>query len=333
MRLMVSMRLCFSYKQKMQKTQINSQLENAGDLLSKIPGPSGSGKPLKMVVVTAIVLLIGFLIYGLAWRILAARIEQQITSLSTPSETNAFILNYKSLTVSGFPGWLKSSITQPKLYIASTKKLLWTSDVVFLKTRPWDFSTIDFNASGQHTVYKNKSIYDIKFDQLSGTINSANGLKIELRSDGIKLPKNLRLILGRDIKSFALSAQLNGLLKSLQKTDVEKWRDGGGTVELERFNIIYGSLKLNSKGTLSLDKNLQPIGALSARIIGHQETIDALRNARIINSTQAFTARLIFAAMQKSSPLGPQLDVPISIQDQKLSIGPAAVMTLPDLWQ
>jgi len=330
---MVSMSPCFSYKQQMQKTQINTQLENSGHTVSSELTPSGQTKPLKWLIMTAIVLLIGFLIYALAWRMLAARIEQEISALASPSENSSFILSHKSLTVSGFPGWLKATITQPKLYNASTEKLIWTSDVVFLKTRPWNFSTINFNAPGQHTAYNKKSTYDIKFDRLSGTINSADGLEINLRSVGIKLPRNLGLILGREIKSLGLSFQLNGLLQSLQKTDVGKWRDGGGTVELERFNITYGSLKLNSEGTLSLDKNLQPIGALSARIIGYQETIDALRNARIINSTQAFTARLVFAAMQKSSPLGPQLNVPISLQNQQLSIGPVAVLAVPDLWQ
>ena len=57
---------------------------------------------------------------------------------------------------------------------------------------------------------------------------------------------------------------------------VQTWRDAGGTVEIHSFHILWGPLGIDSAGTVALDGEMRPIGALTADITGYGDVIDAL---------------------------------------------------------
>ena len=54
------------------------------------------------------------------------------------------------------------------------------------------------------------------------------------------------------------------------------WRDAGGTIELERLALRWGTLAINGSGTLALDAELQPLGSFSGGIAGYDELLSAL---------------------------------------------------------
>jgi len=110
-----------------------------------------------------------------------------------------------------------------------------------------------------------------------------------------------------------------------------RWRDDGGTVEIQRLALGWGPLSVTADGTLALDEGLQPQAALSAHVTGYGETVDALLRAGMVKPRAAFIAKLALGAMAKTPANGgpPEIAVPVTIQDGKLYVGPAALLVMP----
>lgn len=112
------------------------------------------------------------------------------------------------------------------------------------------------------------------------------------------------------------------------------WRDLGGTVEITALELRWGPLKIVALGTLALDGNLQPLAALTATITGFNEAIDALTVAGAIQKNEADGAKSLFKLLAKPPRLlggPPEIVMPVTIQNQRLSVGPVALMTLPPI--
>ncbi len=173
----------------------------------------------------------------------------------------------------------------------------------------------------------------VSADHRTPTANVALGVL------GITLPKpgaqgQRRLPLGRRIDTVTLEATVLGPLAGrLGIDDIVKWRDGGGTVEIETLLIHWGPLNFRATGTLALDQDLQPLLAMTATITGFNETIDALTKARAIKARDANTAKMLLSLLaRRPEGSGPaELKVPLTVQDGKLYVGPVALMKVPRL--
>ncbi len=160
------------------------------------------------------------------------------------------------------------------------------------------------------------------------------GLRFTIIAEGVNAPALVRLPLGNALQRVLLEARLVGdfplenVLESLGA-----WRDQGGTLELDKVDIRYGQLGVQASGTLALDRNLQPIGALTARLEGFLGAIDALREADIIRTRDAAMAKLVLGSLAKRpAGGGPRvLSLPLSVQDRKLSAGPVPLMEIPEI--
>ena len=163
---------------------------------------------------------------------------------------------------------------------------------------------------------------------------SAPDLRFTIAAEGVNAPALERLPLGNALQRVLLEARLVGdfplenVLESLGA-----WRDRGGTLELDKVDIRYGQLGVQASGTLALDRNLQPIGALTARIEGFPGAIDALREANFIRPRDAAMAKLVLGALaRRPAGGGPRaLSLPLSVQDRKLSAGPVPLMDIPEI--
>ena len=163
---------------------------------------------------------------------------------------------------------------------------------------------------------------------------STPDLRFGIAAEGVNAPALARLPLGNQLQRVLLEARLVGdfplenVLESLGA-----WRDRGGTLELDKVDIRYGQLGVQASGTLALDRNLQPIGALTARIDGFPGAIDALREAGIIRPRDAAVAKLVLGALaRRPAGGGPRaLRLPLSVQDRKLSAGPVPLMEIPEI--
>lgn len=110
------------------------------------------------------------------------------------------------------------------------------------------------------------------------------------------------------------------------------WRDAGGTVELRSLVVRWGPLDLTADGTLALDSELRPIGALSASIAGVDEAVASLLAEGSIGAAEAAAMRVAFNLFARiTSSSGDRVNVPITAQDGRIFVGPVAVARIGPL--
>lgn len=138
----------------------------------------------------------------------------------------------------------------------------------------------------------------------------------------------------RVIRTAQLDADLVGRLEPGRLSEaLNAWRQGGGTLEVRKVRLDWPPLAIAGDGTVSLDERLQPIAAFSARITGFQDTLRALETQGIIPRGQSSSA-LVILNLLSNTPRGsdtPELTIPVSVQDQRLSVGPFNVLEIPDV--
>ncbi len=156
-----------------------------------------------------------------------------------------------------------------------------------------------------------------------------------LNLEDVELPEDVSEGLGPSIEHLTLDASLVGPMPGEAKRDaIMAWRDAGGTVELNSLSLRWGPLGLSTQGTLALDKELRPMGALTADIVGYGDVIDALILSDVIPLGDAFMAKVAFNVMaEKPADGGPPVlrRVPLTAQGGDLFVGPVAFAKLPPL--
>ena len=160
------------------------------------------------------------------------------------------------------------------------------------------------------------------------------GLDLVFRLEDVVLPVEDGLFLG---PAFS---RLQGEIRSAiafpsgpLADSARSWRDEGGTLEISNLIVHWGPLAVEGEGTLALDKALQPMGAMSARIRGFEETLDLLAGRGIMAPGEAATAKIILGLLARRPEEGaaPVLKTPLSLQDLWLSAGPVRVLKLRPL--
>ena len=142
--------------------------------------------------------------------------------------------------------------------------------------------------------------------------------------------------LDRTVRTFRLDADLVGPVRPGRLSEaLEAWRNGGGTLEVRHLLLDWPPLTIDADGTMALDDRLQPIGAFSTRITGFSETIDTLESCGVLAEGEATSAQVILSLMARTPPGGePELTVPVSVQDQHLSVGPVDLLDVPEVrWE
>lgn len=108
------------------------------------------------------------------------------------------------------------------------------------------------------------------------------------------------------------------------------WRDSGGTVELDRFALRWGSVGMHGSGTLALGPDLQPIGAFSGGVSGLDQLIAGLAQAGQLRIGDMTIARLGLAALAKPGPDGkPEVSTSFTIQNGQMYLGPLKLGPVP----
>ncbi len=153
---------------------------------------------------------------------------------------------------------------------------------------------------------------------------------------GVVMPEGPHAVLGRNIGALEAEIELPGgpNLKPSSRLRLSAalgdWRDAGGTVEIKRLHLDWGGMKFDGDGTLALDSDLQPVGAMKARIQGYRDLVDGLVRARQIKERDADMAKFVLNMVARATPGGENtVTVPVTVQDRRLFIGPAGLMNLP----
>jgi len=105
----------------------------------------------------------------------------------------------------------------------------------------------------------------------------------------------------------------------------------GGVIGVKELIIWYGPMEPETVGTMALDRELQPIGSLTAQVQGYAEAIDAMRISGMISGGDAFGAKLLLGGLSKADPSTGKsvLNIPLSLQQKTLHAGPIALAKIP----
>lgn len=152
-----------------------------------------------------------------------------------------------------------------------------------------------------------------------------------LEAAEVTLPDRPRLPLGQRIEEAGLDALLIGEIPpGAPEAALAQWRDAGGQLEVRRLALVWGPMTLEAEGNASLDRELRPIGAFTARIRGLLETLDALARDGAIPSGQVLAVRIAVMALGGTVGDGEDADIelPITLQGGRLFLGPVPLFRI-----
>ncbi len=158
--------------------------------------------------------------------------------------------------------------------------------------------------------------------------NAPDGIDLALRSDELELePGTLPVEFPRTVKLMDLQTTVTGLLKGdASPQNLAQWRDDGGTLEITKLHLQWGDMDISASGSLALDDQMRLIGALTARIKGHDQLLNIAVNSGAMDRDHLPAARAVLGLLAAAA--GGVLSVPVRLQDGKLFLGPAAIARL-----
>lgn len=134
------------------------------------------------------------------------------------------------------------------------------------------------------------------------------------------------MVLGTRIERIGLRAVLKGRLPSASDPAValERWRDGGGVVEMPWLALDWGKLGLTGNGAVALDEWLRPLGSVALKVAGFRETLGDLAQAGVIDGRSAGAVGLAMSLFARTPPEGgpPVIDTVLRMQDGEVALGP-----------
>jgi hypothetical protein len=163
----------------------------------------------------------------------------------------------------------------------------------------------------------------------------SSSVTLKIDAQNLIFPASIKLPMGPRVAKLSLeSTVMGGIEPGTLGKSLVKWRDAGGTVEIPKFSMAYGPLRLvRSDGTVALDGNLQPVGAFTAKVTGFFELLDSLRLIGWIKSKDSVTAKVTMSAFFKKDETGgpPSLNLSISAQDGKIFAGQHKLADMPSV--
>ena len=138
---------------------------------------------------------------------------------------------------------------------------------------------------------------------------------------------------GTTIQDISATATVDGTIAPAPLPQMlDAWRKKGGAIELSRAHLAWDRLDIDAQGTLALDDDLQPLAALTATVRGQNEMIDAAVSAGALPENDAGMARIVLNMIAQQGNDGrKQIQLPISAQNRRLYLGPAAIAKIPTI--
>ena len=141
---------------------------------------------------------------------------------------------------------------------------------------------------------------------------------------------------GDVIDEFDLGATVRGAIPNGRLPEaLAAWRDAGGTIELDNLRLRWGPIDATASGTMTLDQELQPIGAFSGGIEGYDQILTMLVQRGQLRAGDASLARIALNMLAKAGADGkPQIRTAFTIRNGQMFLGPARLGKAPRLtWE
>ena len=108
------------------------------------------------------------------------------------------------------------------------------------------------------------------------------------------------------------------------------WRDGGGTVQVNRLMLEAGDLQASASGTGGLDATLQPVLDLTARVQGYRTALDRLVQAQVIQASAAVAAKAVLGLLSGRDPSAPAT-LPVHVAGGIVSVAGFPLLRVPGI--
>jgi hypothetical protein len=110
------------------------------------------------------------------------------------------------------------------------------------------------------------------------------------------------------------------------------WRDAGGVLDVGDFGLRWGPLQIEAEGSLSLDREMRAIGAMTAKIRAWPELLKTLEAYGRIKPEDARLIEAALDVMAQEEEGKRFVEVPLSAQAGRLYLGPFAILRFEPLW-
>ena len=155
---------------------------------------------------------------------------------------------------------------------------------------------------------------------------------LHVKLDSVGLPDLDRLTGNDGAVDFEMSSTINALDLGGKATPIERledWRASDGTVRINNFLFTKGPIKIAAEGDVSLDPQHRPAGKIDVSMIGMEPLLAALH---VPTQMLGFTALLGGKSVGHLEGQGKSIDLPVTLRDGNISIGPASVARLAPLY-
>jgi hypothetical protein len=158
-------------------------------------------------------------------------------------------------------------------------------------------------------------------------------LHLWLNPLGVTFTEETPFALGNQMDEANFRFRIIGPTPNFTKTDsLQNWRDGGGMIEFDEFELNWGPLYVAARGNLALDENLQPQGAFAGRVQGLDETIGILATRDQIDNSQLSLLRATMDVLARPASMmgsSSSMILPVALHSNQLYFGPVKLLELP----
>ncbi|WP_370151666.1 DUF2125 domain-containing protein [Ferrovibrio sp.] len=163
--------------------------------------------------------------------------------------------------------------------------------------------------------------------------NVPPGTDLAIQAEALQLPAAADGPLGRAVAELKLVGTLRGPAYGGSPEEMLRtWREAGGILELQTILLQWGALRLEGDGSLAVDRQYRPLGAMAGRIYGAGSGIDALAAAGKMTAREAAAAKAAVTLLEQTDAERRRfLPVPLAAQDGQLSLGPVSLFSLPSV--
>lgn len=286
-----------------------------------------------------------FVAYFMLWRYGAGEMKKAVTLWVDDQRAAGFEVSHGELKADGFPFFLRLHIEEP--HVAAPGDWDWRTQRLTIDALPYDLNRLIFSTRNEQALSLNSygdwriaaedfrvSIAnDKKRDWLAAvsiggatatreqdqTQASLSELIVDLAPDETDLT-----VLTFNVMLVDAKANLNGTEINLDKlqtslsvseayalSDPDAWRRTGGTIHIGGFFAQREEGRFAAAGTLQLDENGSPEGALKTEIIAPAPFIELLAKADALSAEEAekAAATLTLATIAAGGKLAAQIEL------------------------
>lgn len=164
--------------------------------------------------------------------------------------------------------------------------------------------------------------------------NVPPSLDLAMQVDQALMPEQAKEPFGRAVLSLRLTGNLRGGFYGNSTDDLlTSWRDGGGVIDFSTIALSWGNLRLNGTGSLALDREFRPLGAMSGTTSGTIKVIELLEAHGLTTPRHASAAKASLLTTDEQPDNNGLLvrRIALTAQDGQLSLGGVPLLSLPSV--